>query len=106
MYLKEAAIVITLNNPTYEWNMDLFEDIHGRPVSACVGPPLPAEQQLVDYPSEAVPPYDAGTCLLHPYSELRRTADPVFSTPLHVHGLTWRLKVYPVCSLLLVFLRV
>ena len=29
-------------------------------------------------------------------SLLRRKADPVYSEPLNVSGLSWRLKVYPV----------
>ena len=31
------------------------------------------------------------------FSLLRRKADPVYSEPLNVSGLSWRLKVYPVC---------
>ena len=31
-------------------------------------------------------------------SLLRRKADPVYSEPLNVSGLSWRLKVYPVCT--------
>ena len=30
------------------------------------------------------------------FSLLRRKADPVYSEPLNVSGLSWRLKVYPV----------
>ena len=30
------------------------------------------------------------------FSVLQQRADPVYSQPLHVSGLSWRLKVYPV----------
>lgn len=46
-------------------------------------------------PSEIVPPYDSSTFTLQNYSILRQRADPVYSQPLHVGGLSWRLKVYP-----------
>ncbi|VDP92170.1 unnamed protein product [Echinostoma caproni] len=42
-----------------------------------------------------VPPYDSSTFTLQNYSILRQRADPVYSQPLHVGGLSWRLKVYP-----------
>merc|ERR1712079_687539 len=29
------------------------------------------------------------------FSQLQSKADPVYSPPLHVNGLSWRLKVYP-----------
>jgi hypothetical protein len=29
---------------------------------------------------------------------LKRKADPVYSEPLNVNGLSWRLKVYPVSN--------
>ena len=32
------------------------------------------------------------------FSVLQQRADPVYSPPLHVSGLSWRLKVYPVIT--------
>lgn len=48
--------------------------------------------------SEIVPTYTEQTFVLKPYSELRRKADPIYSSPLNVNGLSWRLKVYPVSN--------
>jgi len=49
--------------------------------------------------SEIVPPYVAHTFGMSGFSSLRQRADPIYSPPLHVSGLAWRLKVYPVCDL-------
>lgn len=38
--------------------------------------------------------------LSYVFSILKRKADPVYSEPLNVNGLSWRLKVYPVSLLL------
>jgi len=46
--------------------------------------------------SEIVPPYVASSFVMNGFSILQQRADPVYSQPLHVSGLTWRLKVYPV----------
>jgi hypothetical protein len=45
--------------------------------------------------SEIVPGYDTGTFMMQQFSQLQLKADPVYSPPLHVNGLCWRLKVYP-----------
>jgi hypothetical protein len=45
--------------------------------------------------SEIVPDYDSCTFTIQKFSQVRHKADPVYSTPLHVNGLCWRLKVYP-----------
>ena len=54
--------------------------------------------------SEIVPQYDSSTFVLNHFSLLQQRADPVYSPPHHVTGLSWRLKVYPVrrlsCTLL------
>lgn len=50
--------------------------------------------------SEIVPPYDSSVCVLEHFSVLQQRADPVYSAPMQVYGLTWRLKVYPVRLLL------
>lgn len=46
--------------------------------------------------SEIVPQYDTSTFVMKNFSVLQQRADPVYSQPLHVSGLSWRLKVYPV----------
>jgi hypothetical protein len=46
--------------------------------------------------SEIVPQYDTSTFVMKNFSLLRQRADPVYSPPLNVSGLSWRLKVYPV----------
>jgi len=46
--------------------------------------------------SEIVPSYVAHTFAMNGFSTLQQRADPVYSPPLHMSGLAWRLKVYPV----------
>ncbi|XP_022697638.1 E3 ubiquitin-protein ligase TRIM37-like isoform X2 [Varroa jacobsoni] len=48
-----------------------------------------------DFLSEIVPPYDSSLFCIRSYSWLKLRGDPVYSNPLTVGGLTWRLKVYP-----------
>ena len=43
--------------------------------------------------SEIVPQYDSSTFIMNNFSQLQNKADPVYSPPLHVNGLSWRLKV-------------
>jgi len=45
--------------------------------------------------SEIVPAYDSSTFVLQNFSQLQHKADPVYSPPLFVNGLCWKLKVYP-----------
>lgn len=56
-----------------------------------------------------MPQYDSSTFTLTNFSILQQRADPVYSHPLHVSGLSWRLKVYPVrrtqCPLIPLFTR-
>ena len=47
------------------------------------------------FQSEIVPQYDEKTFTMSQFSGLQAKADPVYSPPLHVNGLSWRLKVYP-----------
>lgn len=49
----------------------------------------------LDPPSEIVPSYDSSTFSLTHFTQLQHAAAPVYSAPLHVNGLCWRLKVYP-----------
>ena len=48
-----------------------------------------------DFQSEIVPQYESATFILNQFSTLQNKADPVYSSPLNVNGLSWRLKVYP-----------
>ena len=48
-----------------------------------------------DFQSEIVPGYDEKTFSMSQFSTLQTKADPVYSPPLSVNGLSWRLKVYP-----------
>ncbi|KAK7087602.1 E3 ubiquitin-protein ligase TRIM37-like isoform X2 [Littorina saxatilis] len=70
--------------------MELFRQVHLRPMASFVTAPVPA-----DFTSEIVPQYDTSTFVMKNFSVLRQRADPVYSPPLNVSGLSWRLKVYP-----------
>jgi hypothetical protein len=48
-----------------------------------------------DFISEIVPMYDISTFTIHQFSQLQHKADPIYSPPLNVNGISWRLKVYP-----------
>jgi len=41
------------------------------------------------------PKYFEAYFVIYPFSQLRRTADPVFSPPLIHNGFCWQLKVFP-----------
>lgn len=45
--------------------------------------------------SEIVPPYDTGTFVMDKFTAMQQKGVPVYSSPLQVNGLHWRLKVYP-----------
>ncbi|XP_014663122.1 PREDICTED: E3 ubiquitin-protein ligase TRIM37-like [Priapulus caudatus] len=70
--------------------MQMFKDVHRKPMASFVTAPVPA-----DFNSEIVPHYDSSTFVMNSFTVLRHKADPVYSPPLHVNGLVWRLKVYP-----------
>ena len=65
--------------------------MHRRPMASFVSAPVPT-----DFTSEIVPQYDTSTFVMNNFSGLQQRADPVYSQPLQVSGLSWRLKVYPV----------
>ena len=74
-------------------SMDLSRMIHQvrkKPMTSFVTAPVPA-----DFHSEIVPGYDSATFAMQNFTQLQLKADPVYSAPLHVNGLCWRLKVYP-----------
>ncbi|XP_037666031.1 E3 ubiquitin-protein ligase TRIM37 isoform X8 [Choloepus didactylus] len=68
----------------------MFQQVHRKPMASFVTTPVPP-----DFTSELVPCYDSATFVLENFSTLRQRADPVYSPPLQVSGLCWRLKVYP-----------
>lgn len=59
-------------------------------MASFVTAPVPA-----DFQSEILPGYDSSTFVMQNFTALQRKADPVYSPPLHINGLCWRLKVYP-----------
>uniref|UniRef100_A0A8B9JZ28 Tripartite motif containing 37 n=1 Tax=Astyanax mexicanus TaxID=7994 RepID=A0A8B9JZ28_ASTMX len=68
----------------------MFQQVHRKPMQSFVTTPVPP-----DFTSELVPAYESSTFVLANFSTLRQRADPVYSPPLQVSGLCWRLKVYP-----------
>nr|CAB3267241.1 ZF(Bbox/RING)-2 zinc finger protein [Phallusia mammillata] len=70
--------------------LEMFRAIHKKPMASFVSASVPP-----DFTSELVPPYDSTTFTLTRFSQLQQSADPVYSKPLNVSGLSWRLKIYP-----------
>ncbi|KAL7294577.1 hypothetical protein TKK_0012037 [Trichogramma kaykai] len=68
----------------------IINQSHQKPMISFVTATVPS-----DFPSEIVPEFDNGTFIIRNFSKLQMKADPVYSSPLHVNGLCWRLKVYP-----------
>uniref|UniRef100_A0A8C7QG47 Tripartite motif containing 37 n=1 Tax=Oncorhynchus mykiss TaxID=8022 RepID=A0A8C7QG47_ONCMY len=68
----------------------MFQQVHRKPMQSFVTTPVPP-----DFTSELVPAYDSSTFVLANFSTLRQRADPVYSPPLQISGICWRLKVYP-----------
>ncbi|XP_041053834.1 E3 ubiquitin-protein ligase TRIM37 isoform X1 [Carcharodon carcharias] len=72
----------------------MFQQVHRKPMASFVTTPVPPDFTRISE-SELVPAYDFSTFVLSNFSTLRQRADPVYSPPLQVSGLCWRLKVYP-----------
>ncbi|CAL7947562.1 unnamed protein product [Xylocopa violacea] len=68
----------------------MIHQVRKKPMTSFVTAPVPA-----DFHSEIVPGYDSATFAMQNFTQLQLKADPVYSAPLHVNGLCWRLKVYP-----------
>ncbi|CAK9823289.1 E3 ubiquitin-protein ligase TRIM37 [Anthophora retusa] len=68
----------------------MIHQVRKKPMASFVTAPVPA-----DFHSEIVPGYDSATFAMQNFTQLQLKADPVYSAPLHVNGLCWRLKVYP-----------
>lgn len=47
-----------------------------------------------DFQSEIVPPYSTSVFTIEDFNRVRTNADPIYSSPLTVDGLKWRLKVF------------
>jgi tripartite motif-containing protein 37 len=48
-----------------------------------------------DFVSELCPAYDTGVFHMKSFTKLQQKGDAVYSPPLDVNGLCWRLKIYP-----------
>nr|XP_047141559.1 E3 ubiquitin-protein ligase TRIM37 isoform X2 [Hydra vulgaris] len=70
--------------------LQMFQQVHRKPMASFVTASIPA-----DFNSEIVPPYDSSMFSIQCFSKLRQKGDPVYSDPLNINGLSWRLKVYP-----------
>lgn len=70
--------------------LGMVYQVHKKPMASFVTAPIPA-----DFNSEIVPSYDSSMFVMNHFSALQNKADPVYSPPLHINGLSWRLKVYP-----------
>lgn len=69
---------------------DLCKLISDAQAKKIARPPSPV---VPDFLSEIVPPYDSSAFCIRSYSWLKLRGEPVYSNPLNVGGLTWRLKV-------------
>jgi tripartite motif-containing protein 37 len=70
--------------------LKMINQVRSKPMSSFSCTPIPA-----DFVSEIVPSYDTGTFLIKNFTKLQQKGDAIYSNPLHVNGLCWRLKVYP-----------
>eukprot|EP00761_Pharyngomonas_kirbyi_P009368 gb/GECH01009384.1/.p1 GENE.gb/GECH01009384.1/~~gb/GECH01009384.1/.p1 ORF type:complete len:678 (+),score=182.24 gb/GECH01009384.1/:1-2034(+) len=48
-----------------------------------------------EFHSEIVPDFIVGRMILHPFSQLKKSADMLYSSEIKAYGASWRLKVYP-----------
>lgn len=48
-----------------------------------------------EFTNEVMPEYNSALFKINPFKELKHRGEEIFSKPLKVWGLTWRLKVYP-----------
>ncbi|CRL01532.1 CLUMA_CG014186, isoform B [Clunio marinus] len=70
--------------------LKMINQVRSKPMSSYSCTPVPA-----DFVSEIVPNYDTGVFLMKSFTKLQLKGDAIYSSPLHVNGLCWRLKVYP-----------
>ena len=57
----------------------------------------PFEQSVVPahFVSELVPDYSGSTFVIEHFANVKSSVEVMYSAPLVIHGLSWRLKVYP-----------
>uniref|UniRef100_A0A8C0FTZ2 Tripartite motif containing 37 n=1 Tax=Bubo bubo TaxID=30461 RepID=A0A8C0FTZ2_BUBBB len=73
----------------------MFQQVHRKPMASFVTTPVPPDfTSLLFHGGFCFVPL-ANVFLFFLNSTLRQRADPVYSPPLQVSGLCWRLKVYP-----------
>lgn len=70
--------------------LKMINQVRSKPMSSFSCTQVPA-----DFVSEIVPTYDTGVFLMKSFTKLQQKGDAIYSCPLHVNGLCWRLKVYP-----------
>ncbi|GAB0094626.1 E3 ubiquitin-protein ligase TRIM37-like [Sergentomyia squamirostris] len=70
--------------------LKIIHQVRVKPMASYVTAPMSA-----DFTSEMVPSYDTCSFLLEKFMSLQQKGLPVYSYPLKVNGLCWRLKVYP-----------
>lgn len=70
--------------------LNMINQVRTKPMASYVTTTVPA-----DFVSEIVPAYETGVFIMQNFSKLQKKAEPVYSSPLYVNGLCWRLKVYP-----------
>ncbi|XP_059614605.1 E3 ubiquitin-protein ligase TRIM37-like [Phlebotomus argentipes] len=70
--------------------LKIIHQVRIKPMSSYVTASMPA-----DFTSEMVPMYDSCSFVLDKFASLQQKGLPVYSQPLKVNGLCWRLKVYP-----------
>ncbi|XP_021700141.1 E3 ubiquitin-protein ligase TRIM37 isoform X2 [Aedes aegypti] len=70
--------------------LKMINQVRTKPMTSYVTAPVAA-----DFISEIVPAYDTGVFIMQNFTKLQKKAEPVYSNPLYVNGLCWRLKVYP-----------
>lgn len=70
--------------------LKMIHQVRLKPMTCYVTAPVPT-----DFQSEIVPPYDTGTFVMEKFTLMQQKGVPVYSNPLQINGLQWRLKVYP-----------
>ncbi|XP_055686310.1 E3 ubiquitin-protein ligase TRIM37-like isoform X2 [Lutzomyia longipalpis] len=70
--------------------LKIIHQVRIKPMSSYV-----TARMSADFTSEMVPSFDKCSFLLENFSSMQQKGVPVYSNPLKVNGLAWRLKVYP-----------
>lgn len=70
--------------------LKMIHQVRLKPMACYVTEPVPA-----NFLSEIVPPYDTGRFVMERFTQMQQKGVPVYSSPLQVNSVHWRLKVYP-----------